>query len=187
MHSFISGIHLEHFLCADLWGGGDSVGEEQVWADRKSVVDLCEESGDIVPGLVTVGSERVWLETEVWLISIWWQLSGRVGRVTKGTACHESWEMVEARPQRLQQRAGHRSGMGDHSARAPVARRNGPGLGSLHGARGRRQDLCFGSLGVGVCGKDGPSDEEAVITAEVLDIKEGGQSDWHPLFFLASR
>jgi len=27
--------------------GGDSVGEEQVWADRKSVWDLCEESGDI--------------------------------------------------------------------------------------------------------------------------------------------
>ena len=40
---------------------------------------------------------------------------------------------------------------------------------------------------MGVCGKDGPSDEEAVITAEVLGIKEGGQSAWHPLFFLASQ
>ena len=110
-----------------------------------------------------------------------------MGRVTKGTACHGSWEAAEARPQRLQQRAPYRAGMGDRSARAPVAKRDGPGMGSLHGARGGCRDLCFGRLGVGVCGKDGTLDEEAVITAEVLDIKEGGQSDWHPLFFLASR
>lgn len=110
-----------------------------------------------------------------------------MGRVTKGTACHGSWEGAEVRPWRLQQRAGHRAGMGHHSARAPVAKRNGPGMGSLRGVPGGCQDLCFGRLGVGVCGKDGPSDEEAVITAEVLDIKEGGQSAWHPLFFLASQ
>lgn len=113
-----------------------------------------------------------------------------MGRVTKGTACHGSWEGAEARPQRLQQRARYRAGKGDRSARAPVAKRDGPGMESLHGARGvcrelcfgRRRDLCFGRLGVGVCGKDGPLDEEAVITAEVLDIKEGGQSDWASSF-----
>lgn len=68
-----------------------------------------------------------------------------------------------------------------------MAKRNGPGMGSQDGAPGGCRDLCFGKLGVGVCGKDGLWVEETVNYGRGAQTsKEGGQTDWHSLFVLAA-
>lgn len=64
-------------------------------------------------------------------------IRGQVGGVTKATACHWPWAGMEARPwshgqldfTRSLWGAGHGAGLGDPSARAPVAERKGPGMG----------------------------------------------------------